>query len=106
MTVAGERLQELRRPFAAAGMAVGVLGSSLCLGCLFWLCLSSLTGSGWGIALRRVLAAGCWGFLPGVLVLAGTVGCLTTVIFRKQPAIGEWRMLPLPASSLRRSGFG
>ena len=81
MTVAGERLQELRRPFAAAGMAVGVLGSSLCLGCLFWLCLSSLTGSGWGIALRRVLAAGCWGFLPGVLVLAGTVGCLTTVIF-------------------------
>ena len=43
---------------AAAGMAVGVLGSSLCLGCLFWLCLSSLTGSGWGIALRRVLAAG------------------------------------------------
>ena len=34
MTVAGERLQELRRPFAAAGMAVGVLGSSLCLGCL------------------------------------------------------------------------
>ena len=134
MTVAGERLQELRRPFAAAGMAahlcgviasmttvpvigvpinstldgmdallaivqmppgipvatvgingagmaVGILGSSLCLGCLFWLCLSSLTGSGWGIALRRVLAAGCWGFLPGVLVLAGTVGCLTTVIF-------------------------
>lgn len=81
MTVAGERLQELRRPFAAAGMAVGVLGSSLCLGCLFWLCLSSLTSSGWGIALRRVLAAGCWGFLPGVLVLAGTVGCLTTVIF-------------------------
>ncbi len=81
MTVAGERLQELRGPFAAAGMAVGVLGSSLCLGCLFWLCLSSLTGSGWGIALRRVLAAGCWGFLPGVLVLAGTVGCLTTVIF-------------------------
>lgn len=64
MTVAGERLQELRRPFAAAGMAVGVLGSSLCLGCLFWLCLSSLTGSGWGIALRRVLAAGCWGFYP------------------------------------------
>lgn len=64
MTVAGERLQELRRPFAAAGMAVGGLGSSLCLGCLFWLCLSSLTSSGWGIALRRVLAAGCWGFYP------------------------------------------
>lgn len=81
MTVAGERLQELRRPFAAAGMAVGVLGSGLCLGCLFWLCLSSLTGAGWGTALRRVLAAGCWGFLPGVLILAGTVGCLTTVIF-------------------------
>ena len=81
MTVAGERLQELRKPFAIAGMAVGVLGTAVCLGTLFWLCLSSVTGARWGIELRRVLAAGCWGFLPGVLVLAGTAGCLTTVIF-------------------------
>ena len=64
MTVAGTRLHEWRKPFAAAGMAVGVIGTGVCLGCLFWLCLSSLTGAGWGITLRRVLAAACWGFLP------------------------------------------
>lgn len=81
MTVAGTRLHELRRPFAAAGMVVGLMGTGVCLGSLFWLCLSSVTGAWWGMALRRVLAAGCWGFLPGVLTLAGTVGCLTTVIF-------------------------
>lgn len=81
MTVAGERLQELRKPFALAGMAVGTLGTGVCLGALFWLCLSSVTGARWGMELRRVLAACCWSFLPGVLVLAGTAGCLTTVIF-------------------------
>lgn len=103
MTVAGERLQELRRPFAAAGMAVGGLGSSLCLGCLFWLCLSSLTSSGWGIALRRVLAAGCWGFLPGVLVLAGTVGCLTTVIFPE--AARYWGVADVASPGVQPSAF-
>ena len=66
MTVAGTRLHEWRKPFAAAGMAVGVIGTGVCLGCLFWLCLSSLTGAGWGITLRRVLAApaGQYPFLP------------------------------------------
>ena len=77
----GVKLYEMRGPFAAAGMSVGLLGTGICLGCLFWLCLSCVTGAGWGISLRRVLAAGLWGGLPGVLTLAGTVGCLTTVIF-------------------------
>lgn len=77
----GVKLYEMRGPFAAAGMSVGLLGTGICLGCLFWLCLSCVTGAGWGISLRRVLAAGLWGSLPGVLTLAGTVGCLTTVIF-------------------------
>ena len=49
MTVAGTRLHEWRKPFAAAGMAVGVIGTGVCLGCLFWLCLSSLTGAGWDV---------------------------------------------------------
>lgn len=79
-------------------MSVGLLGTGICLGCLFWLCLSCVTGAGWGISLRRVLAAGLWGCLPGVLTLAGTVGCLTTVIFRKRPATGVWRMFHPPAS--------
>lgn len=102
MTVAGERLQELRRPFAAAGMAVGVIGAALCLGSLFWLCLSSLAGAGWGIVLRRVLAAGCWGFLPGVLVLAGTVGCLTTVIFPE--AARYWGVADVSVPGVRAFG--
>lgn len=81
MSTAGMRLHDLRRPFALAGMSVGMLGTAVCLGCLFWLCLSVVIGAGWGVPLRRVLAAGCWGAMPGVLVLAGTVGCLTTVVF-------------------------
>ncbi len=102
MTVAGTRLHEWRKPFAAAGMAVGVLGSGICLGSLFWLCLSSLTGAGWGIALRRVLAAGCWGFLPGILVLAGTVGCLTTVIFPE--AAQYWGVAGLSSPGIHAFG--
>ena len=77
----GVKLYEMRGPFAAAGMSVGLLGTGICLGCLFWLCLFCVSGAGWGFSLRRVLAAGLWGCLPGVLTLAGTVGCLTTVIF-------------------------
>ena len=102
MTVAGTRLHEWRKPFAAAGMAVGVIGTGVCLGCLFWLCLSSLTGAGWGITLRRVLAAACWGFLPGVLVLAGTVGCLTTVIFPE--AARYWGVADISSPAVQAFG--
>lgn len=74
----------------------------VCLGCLFWLCLSSLTGAGWGITLRRVLAAACWGFLPGVLVLAGTVGCLTTVIFPE--AARYWGVADISSPAIQTFG--
>ena len=64
--------------------------------------LSSLTGAGWGITLRRVLAAACWGFLPGVLVLAGTVGCLTTVIFPE--AARYWGVADISSPAVQAFG--
>ena len=85
-----------------SGCTVGVIGTGVCLGCLFWLCLSSLTGAGWGITLRRVLAAACWGFLPGVLVLAGTVGCLTTVIFPE--AARYWGVADISSPAVQAFG--
>ena len=102
MTLAGMRLHEWKRPFAAAGMVAGMAGTGISLGCLFWLCLSSVTGAGWGISLRRVLAAGFWGFLPGVLVLAGTVGCLTTVVFPE--AARYWGVAVPGVSGVRAFG--
>lgn len=102
MTLAGMRLHEWKRPFAAAGMVVGMAGTGISLGCLFWLCLSSVTGAGWSVSLRRVLTAGFWGFLPGVLVLAGTVGCLTTVVFPE--AARYWGVAAPGASGVRAFG--
>lgn len=80
-SLAGIPLYELRMPFAEAGMSVGVFGACIGLGALFWLCLSCVIGSSWGISMRRIFAAMFWGFMPGLLVLCGTVGCLTTLIF-------------------------
>lgn len=95
----GIRLGDMRGPFAGAGMSVGLLGTAICLGCLFWLSLSCVTGARWGTSLRRILAAGLWGSLPGVLVLAGTVGCLTTVIF---PEVARyWGVADVSSSGVR-----
>ncbi|MFR4417072.1 MAG: hypothetical protein ACLT8E_06650 [Akkermansia sp.] len=88
----------MEKPFAAAGMAVGVIGTGVCLGCLFWLCLSFPDGSRVGHYAEAGAGGGLLGLLPGVLVLAGTVGRLTTVIFRRRPATGAWRIFPLPPS--------
>lgn len=102
MTLAGVRLHEWKKPFAAAGMVVGMAGTAICLGCLFWLCLSSITGADWSISLRRVFAAGVWAFLPGVLVLAGTAGCLTTVVFPE--AALYWGVADVSGSGVRAFG--
>ncbi len=83
ITLGGVQLHEWKRPFAFAGMTVGMIGCVLCLGSLFWFLLSFLTGADWNIRLRRVFAATSWGFLPGVLILVGTVGCLMPIIFPK-----------------------
>lgn len=102
LSLAGMKFYEWRAPFAGAGMSVGLLGTALCLGCLFWLCLSSITGAGWGISLRRILSAGLWGYLPGVLVLAGTAGCLTTVAFPETARY--WGVMEAGVSGIRAFG--
>ncbi len=86
-SICGVSLYDLRRPLAAAGMCVGMTGSAIALGCLFWLCLSYLTGAQWGKSLRGVFSAAAWSSMPGILTLVSTVCCLTTVIF---PGVAEF----------------
>ncbi len=72
---------DLRATLSAAGMSVGMFGSAIALGGMFWLCLSFITGAQWGKKMRRVFAECSWAAMAGILVLVGTVCCMTTVIF-------------------------
>ncbi len=72
---------DLRFTLSAAGMSVGMFASAIALGCMFWLCLSFITGAQWGKKMRSVFAECSWAAMAGILVLVATVCCMTTVIF-------------------------